>query len=413
LSRTFYFIIIIFLAISDDLCYTKVMKKICLLFILLIVLPTSLALGDEFSDKIASEEVKLRSLRSKLQEAVKKTEELKKSEKNILEAVSRIDEELLLTRRLLKELSNKENIISKEIDKTEKIIERLEEQKKIRSEILNRRLRAIYKKGKMHTMEILLTAKNFTDAIKRFEYLTLIAEQDKRVVDELISLKQQLEEKKKFLRTNLDEVKKINVEAEKETEFLQNRRKEKQSLLESIRQQKSQQELVARQLRESARKIQRLISKLEKERRERERQGLGENYFSKVVGNIKWPVKGRIISTFGNKINPKYGTSVKNNGIDIRAKSGTPVHSVAKGKVVYNDRFLGYGNVVLIDHGKGYYSLYAHLRDVNVNVGDMVDKDQVIGTVGDTGSLEGPKLHFEIRKNGKPIDPIPFLKNKR
>jgi len=106
-------------------------------------------------------------------------------------------------------------------------------------------------------------------------------------------------------------------------------------------------------------------------------------------------------------------TTVKNNGIDIKAPLGTPVHAVAKGKVVYNDRFLGYGNVVLVDHGKGYYTLYAHLQDIKVNLKDIVEKDQVVGSVGDTGSLEGPKLHFELRKNGKPVDPIPFLKKSR
>lgn len=388
------------------------MKKIYVLFAFLLFLFTALS-ADEFADKIANEEVKLKSLRLKLSETIQKTETLKKSEKNILEKVSTINEELLLTKRLLKALKDKENIISEEIDKTEIVINRLGEQKKIRSEILNKRLRSIYKKGKMHTMDILLTAKTFTDAVKKFEYLTIIAEQDKRIVDELITLKKELEEKNQFLRTNLDEIKKVNVEAEKETTFLLSRRKEKKDMLDSIQKKRVKQEQLAKELRESAKKIEGLIAKLEKERKEREKKEAGKNYFEKVVGRIKWPVKGKIISTFGNKVNPKYGTSVKNNGIDIRAPSGAPIYAVAKGRVVYNDRFLGYGNVVLIDHGKGYYSLYAHLQDINVNVNDIVEKDQVIGTVGDTGSLEGSKLHFEIRKNGKPIDPIPFLKKER
>lgn len=388
------------------------MKKICVLFASFLFLFVNLV-GDEFSDKIAVEESKLQVLREKLKEAAKKTEDLIKSERNILEKISRIDEELLLTQRLLKALKNKEKIISEEIDKTERVINVLSDRKKARSEILNRRLRAIYKKGRMQAIEIILTAKTFTDAIKRFEYLTIIAEQDKKIINELVALKNELEAKKQFLRINLDEMKKINVEAEKETTFLSSKKREKQEMLESIQKQRVQQEQLTKELRASALKIEALIDKLEKERRERERREGAKNYFEKVIGEIKWPVKGQIISTFGNQVNPKYGTTVKNNGIDIKAPLGTPVHAVAKGKVVYNDRFLGYGNVVLVDHGKGYYTLYAHLQDIKVNVKDIVEKDQVVGSVGDTGSLEGPKLHFELRKNGKPVDPIPFLKKSR
>jgi septal ring factor EnvC (AmiA/AmiB activator) len=367
-------------------------------------------MGDEFSDKIANEETKLRALREKLTEATKKTEELKKSEKNILEVIEKFDEELSLTKRLLIILKNKEKIIFDEIDKTQIVINALEQRREERSKILNRRLREVYKKGRMHTMEIILTSKSFADAIKRFEYLTIIAKQDKRIFNELVLLKEEMEVKRQFLRTNLDEIKKINIEAEKETKFLSSKRKEKQSLLESIKKERTKQEQLTRELRGSTQKIQALIEQLERERKERERQEGATDYFENVVGKINYPVQGTIISTFGNKVNPKYGTTVKNNGIDIKAPLGTPIHAVAKGKVVYNDRFLGYGNVILIDHGKGYYSLYAHLQDINVNVQELVEKDQVIGTVGDTGSLEGAKLHFELRKNGKPIDPIPFLK---
>ena len=388
------------------------MKKISMLFIIFIIL-LSVLFADEFSDKIAEEEIKLQALRERMKEAAQKTDELKKSEKNILGIILRMNDELSLTQRLLKSLKNKEKIISEEIDKTEKIIQVLEDRRKERSKILNKRIRAVYKKGKMHTFEILLTARTFIDAIKRFEYLTIIAQQDKKIFNELVDLKKDLEEKKKFLRTNLDEIKKINIEAEKETEFLSNKKKDKQGMLESVKAERAKQEQLTRELKASARKITSLIDKLERERKEREKIEGATNYFENVVGKIKFPVKGKLISTFGNQVNPKYGTTVKNNGIDLKAPRGAPVHSIAKGKIVYNDRFLGYGNVILIDHGKGYYSLYAHLQDVNVSLKEIVEKDQVVGTVGDTGSLEGPKLHFEIRKNGKPIDPLPFLKENR
>jgi septal ring factor EnvC (AmiA/AmiB activator) len=388
------------------------MRRIYLLFFVGVLL-VSAVWADEFSDRISAEEAKLTALRDKLAETTKKSEELKKSEKNILETVSKMDEELQLTQRLITALKNKEKIISDEIDKTERVMVLLEERKKERSEILNRRLRAVYKKGKMHSLEVLLTSKTFIDAIKRFEYLTIIAEQDKRVYNELIGLKKELQMKKQFLRTNLEEIKKINVEAEREAEFLLAKRNEKNTMLESVKEQRVKQDQLAKELKNSASRISDLIVRLEKERKEREQREGAQNFFETVAGEIKWPCKGQVISTFGNQVNPKYGTTVKNNGIDIKAPLGTPVHAVAKGKVVYNDRFLGYGNVVLLDHGKGYYSLYAHLQEIRVSLKDLVEKDQAIATVGDTGSLEGSKLHFEIRENGKPVDPVPFLKQSR
>jgi septal ring factor EnvC (AmiA/AmiB activator) len=385
------------------------MKKIYICMGLLVLLCFSLS-GDDFSDRIKLEEEKLRALREKMEKVAKKREELKKSEKNILAILSRIDDELMLTRKLLDGLKNKEEIIIEEIEKTEELIVSLEKERKERGRILGNRLREIYKNGRMHSLEVLLASRTFTDAIKKFEYLTIIAEQDKRIFDDLLTLKKELKKKREFMEKNLNEIKKINIEAEKETESLEHKKKEKQSLLSSIKKQKSAQKELASELRASASKIQSIIAKLEEERKKREAAEGQKNYFEKVVGDIRWPVKGKLISTFGNKINPKYGTSVKNNGIDIKAKPGTPVETVAKGKVVYNDRFLGYGNVVLIDHGKGYYTLYGHLQDVHVQVKDIVEKEQVIGTVGSTGSLEGPKLHFEVRKNGRPVDPLPFLK---
>lgn len=388
------------------------MRKIYLMCVLVLMLGLS-ALADEFSDRISAEEAKLTALRDKLAEATKKTEELKKSETNILETLSKMEDELQLTQTLLKALKNKEDIISAEIDKTERVMDLLEERKKERSVILNRRLREVYKKGRMHSLEVLLTAKTFVDAIKRFEYLTIIAEQDKRVYNELIALKKELRIKRQFLRTNLEEIKKINIEAEREANFLLTKKNEKSTMLESVKEQRTKQEQLTKEIKASTRRITELIAQLEKERKEREKTEGAHNYFETVAGEIKWPCKGQVVSTFGNQVNPKYGTTVKNNGIDIKAPLGTPVHSVAKGKVVYNDRFLGYGNVVLLDHGKGYYSLYAHLQEIRVNLKDVVEKDQVIATVGDTGSLEGPKLHFEIRENGKPVNPVPFLKKTR
>ena len=118
------------------------------------------------------------------------------------------------------------------------------------------------------------------------------------------------------------------------------------------------------------------------------------------------------MEAFGKSLHPVYGTAVINNGIDIRAPRGTPIQAVEAGTVQFVDWYGAYGKTVILDHRGGHYSIYSHLEDVRVEKGAKVGRGDMIGTVGDTGSLDGPKLHFEIRKGGKAVDPITWLRKR-
>jgi septal ring factor EnvC (AmiA/AmiB activator) len=121
-------------------------------------------------------------------------------------------------------------------------------------------------------------------------------------------------------------------------------------------------------------------------------------------------VAGKIISRFGVKQSGDYKSFTFQSGIDIRGEQGDPVRSVFKGNVVYAEWLKGYGNMVIIDHGENYYTLYAHLQEMFRKKGDTVDTGEVIATMGDTGSLKGVRLHFELRHHGKPVNPLEWLK---
>ena len=102
-------------------------------------------------------------------------------------------------------------------------------------------------------------------------------------------------------------------------------------------------------------------------------------------------MRGTVVGRFGPEVHPKWGTTTMNNGIDIQAAMGTPVHAVAKGRVEYtSEDYAGYGQIVILNHGDGYYTLYAHLSEILVEIGASVESGQIIGRVGDTGSLKGP-----------------------
>lgn len=126
-------------------------------------------------------------------------------------------------------------------------------------------------------------------------------------------------------------------------------------------------------------------------------------------GHLPFPVKGIVEVGFGKVVNPRFNTVTVQKGVDIRAGMGAPVHSVGTGTIVYAGWLKGYGNLVIVDHGANYHSLYAHLKDIAVDVGVEVEEGEEIATVGDTGSLKGAYLYFEIRKTGQAVDPLPWL----
>jgi len=127
-------------------------------------------------------------------------------------------------------------------------------------------------------------------------------------------------------------------------------------------------------------------------------------------GQLPYPADGLVEVGFGKVVNPRFNTVTVQKGIDLRAPLGTEVRSVAAGTVVYSGWLKGYGNLVIVDHGADYHSLYAHLANSQVEVGNEVEEGEALGQVGDTGSLKGAYLYFEIRKRGQAVDPLPWLK---
>jgi septal ring factor EnvC (AmiA/AmiB activator) len=137
----------------------------------------------------------------------------------------------------------------------------------------------------------------------------------------------------------------------------------------------------------------------------------GATGFAAAKGRLPFPAAGPVTVGFGRVLNPRFNTITVQNGIDIGAPAGAPVRAVAAGRVVHAGWFKGYGNLVILDHGEGYHSLVAHLATMRTAMGEEVAAGGVLGTVGDSGSLKGPYLYFEIREHGRPVDPRQWLRN--
>jgi septal ring factor EnvC (AmiA/AmiB activator) len=129
-------------------------------------------------------------------------------------------------------------------------------------------------------------------------------------------------------------------------------------------------------------------------------------------GQLPWPAEGRVVTGFGRQVHPRFGTETFRRGVDIEADEGAPIRAVYAGTVLYRGQLKGYGNLIILDHGAGYYTLYAHASEILVEEGDRVRAGQAIGRVGETGSLEGPRLYFEVRYQGRPEDPEQWLRRR-
>ena len=286
-------------------------------------------------------------------------------------------------------------------------------------ERLARRLRNLYKFGAARELEFLLSPRSFAQLLARWDFLVMIAEQDRILLQDVQARKEAVETNKQRLEINLSETERNARRTTRENDRLATLRQLRASTVTTIKSQRETYEAAAAELENTARAIQRLLTQLERRRQqesahERAQGREPQPYtgdFARGQGQLDWPLRGSLVGRFGPERHPKWGTVTINNGIDIETEIGTPVRSVAKGRVDYTSEDFGtYGQMIIVNHGDGYYTLYGHLSEIGVSVGQEVAAGQVIGNSGDSGSLKGPVLHFEVRKGGTSLDPEQWLR---
>jgi septal ring factor EnvC (AmiA/AmiB activator) len=241
--------------------------------------------------------------------------------------------------------------------------------------------------------------------------MTHIVREDRRRIDEFSGLTDELADTREQRRQKLGEITARRDEVGRERASLRKSEKEKETLHASVRKEKIDREKAIERLEQETKRLESLIGNLEKQRLMAvERERLGMYSLDRAIGMLQWPVAGNVVTHFGSHVDPDLGTRVESNGIDIRAEKGSAVRAVAPGRVEFSDWWQSYGKMVIVSHSDGYYSLYSHLSRVLMPVGKDVKEGDVIGEVGDTGSLSGPVLHFEIRKGREAKDPLVYLR---
>jgi septal ring factor EnvC (AmiA/AmiB activator) len=358
----------------------------------------------------ANPKKELKEIQKRLLQEKRKIKLSIKKEKSILEEIEHINkvlskklkelqyynERLAQIRSKIKELENEIALLNIKLDK--------------RKDLLKQRLRSLYKHQHGEIASILISAKDYQDLTRRIRYISLLAYYDSKLmktyneeINELNVKKNRLAILQKELEINKSNVKKKADEMEAE-------RKKKDQLLASIRKKRDSYEAMVKELEESSKRLRNMIKKLESARLPP--SIMGKKGFVALKRRLPWPINGEVIVPFGKYKDPKFNISTFRKGIEIRADIGDIVLSVAGGRVVYANWFKGYGLLLIINHGGGYHTLYAHLSEIFHKTGDIIKSRQAIGKIGETGLLNEPSLYFEIRYKGKPVNPLQWLRKK-
>lgn len=384
------------------------MKKLPLVVALLLLLAGGLT-GQKKDDQVQSQRKELERIKAELEIKRSSIEKLKGKEKGILAELSDLEEELELVNQLVKKMKKQEQARTKQISLRN--LDLLEAQiiLKQKRTFLAQRLNQVYRYGRLYQTGLLLAAESPVDFFKRYYFLEKLTQRDRELIAQVLDYIAQVEKVKKELLANLDELNELKRDKIREEQNRQKIRKQKERLLKNIRLDKKSIEEEIAQLEESSLKIQKIIESLE-EKRAKISFDLPEGVFLSRKGKLPWPASGNILSTFGEQIDPKTKTVTFNTGIKIAAQLGAPVQAVCDGLVIYNSWLRGYGRFIILQHDSGFYTLYAHLGEVLVENGTLVRAGDQIALVGDSGSLLGPALHFEIRQSKQQLDPLEWLK---
>ena len=330
----------------------------------------------------------------------------------------RTERELNTTRHRLQALQQRRGSLDRDLQVTRTDLNRSITSLSQQKSRLSHRLRSLYKFGQGRELEFLLSTRSFAMLLSRWDFLVMVAEQDRVLLENIQGQKETVEANQSRLQSNLVEIQRTATRTTRENARLAGLRTQRAQSVHSIQTQRQAYEAAAAELEKTARDIQRLLAQLERKRKEETTRAHTEGRnpqpytgnFAQGQGHLDWPVRGAVVGHFGPETHPKWGTVTMNNGIDIDTPVGTAVHSVAKGRVDYvSEDFGSYGQIIILNHGDGYYTLYGHLSSIAVSVGQEVQSAQVIAQSGDTGSLKGAVLHFEVRKGGASLNPEGWL----
>ncbi len=354
---------------------------------------------------------KLEKLKKEIATERKKVQKTTAKEAAVQATLKRIQQQLQHNTRELKSLEKKLRADERALRKLKRETSHSERELQAIQERWASRLRALYKQGQFGVFRLLFSAENLTDMARRVKYLKTITAQDQTLSERYATTVRGLSKKQAALKSHRATLAKRRQRIEATQATIADEKWRQRILLARLREEKEGYLSAIRELEKASARLQSLIKELRKRAKARAKPSprLPRGPFTARKGKLPWPTKGKVAFRFGRQKNPNFNTVIFNKGIGIRAPLGQQIKAIHNGTVLFADWFRGYGKLIIVDHGQGFYSLYAHASEFLVETGDAVRAGQVIARVGETGSLEGPQLYFELRFKGEPQDPLVWL----
>ena len=345
-----------------------------------------------------------------------KKSEAEKTIGTVYEQLHAIQIELDTATAELKQVQADRIQLDKDITNTEAELKAAQARLQSREKVFYKRVRDIYINGRLSYLDVVIGSKDFSDFANRMEMLKRILQSDMDLINTIKTEREEIASKKAKLEEDRAKVLELEKVAQEKQNLINQKKAERQAVLERAMNDRDTAERAYNELMASSASITAMLQQRAAERAAAaaaaSQGGSGGGATTTWVqgtGQLAAPVNAPITSDFGWRIHPIYGTRRLHAGTDFGVDEGTPVHAADGGVVVEAGWISGYGYTVIIDHGNGMSTLYAHNSDVAVSPGQTVSKGQVVSYSGNTGGSTGPHLHFEVRINGEPTDPMGYL----
>ncbi len=371
-------------------------------------------LSATLDQQIAQQKKELDQLNKRIQFHSRELAQAQKKEKGYLRELSTFDSRVQQTKEQIALLDLEIQKNKNELEQVSASIAKQNERISALQEILAQRCVAIYKYGGAADLNVLLSAADLTELNNLTYLMNRLSREDEKNIEALENEKLALKANELKLQQSSEELAQRVKQRERDLAANKQSAARRRELLSRIEKEKQVHQAAMRESEEAQREVQKKISDYLRKKAEAQKnagnKGAPKGSVLTHKGRFDWPVPDRrITSKFGTRIHPKFKTKRQHTGIDIASASGTPIKTAGAGEVIFAGWMRGYGQVIIIDHGSNYATVYAHMSKILVDDGDIVKKGAVIGRVGQTGVATGPHLHFEVRVNGTARDPMKYL----
>ncbi|MCH6547097.1 MAG: peptidoglycan DD-metalloendopeptidase family protein [Gemmatimonadetes bacterium] len=376
---------------------------------------TAVAQRRNIDRQIRENQTRLDSIRQEREDLETQRQRLSGQARNISSDLANLNRQQTSTRGIVNELDRQLGTLNSQLDTLTLELILVEDAMAEKEAILERRAVAIHKRGSLWAFEVLLAAESFGDLLSRYKYLYTASRQDRSLVNEITTLRNRISANRRDLVTVQARAAAQRTERNRELDRYLSLGRERQRALSLARQSEQRAATRITELEADALRLDETIAALVRARGTTRLTvaTIGED----DLGKLDWPIDGRLVYRFGQE--PlRDNTTIAREGIGIRAAAGTPVKAVRTGIVAQVGPFGTFGQIVILDHGGGYWTLYTQLSSIIVAVGDLANDGQIIARTGGANTDEGPHLGFQIRQllpnspRSVPLDPLNWLKRR-